>query len=93
MNDERATCFLCGRALGAKVQWHHPVPKSRGGRETVPVHPICHRMIHATLGNKALERGYATADALRAHPDIARFIVWVRGKDPDFQAPTRRPKS
>ena len=85
-------CFLCGRPLGRRVEWHHPVPKSRGGRETVPVHPICHRTIHRTLDNKELERGYAEAAALRAHPDIARFIDWIRHKDPDFHAPTRRGK-
>jgi hypothetical protein len=83
-------CFLCGRPLGGKVEWHHPVPKSRGGRETVAVHPICHRTIHALLTNKELERGYATAEALRGHPEIAKFLHWVGGKDPDFHAPTRR---
>ncbi|QPQ54618.1 HNH endonuclease [Allosphingosinicella flava] len=85
-------CFLCRRPLGQRVEWHHPVPKSRGGRETAAVHPICHRVIHATLDNKALERSYATPEALRAHPDIAAFIRWVANKDPDFHAPTRRRK-
>jgi hypothetical protein len=68
------------------------VPKSRGGRETVPVHPICHRAIHATLTNKELERGYTSAEALRGHPEIAKFVEWVSGKEPDFHAPTRRRK-
>lgn len=90
--EEGLTCFLCGRPIGSKVQWHHVVPKSRGGRETAPVHPICHRTIHATLGNKELERSYPSAEALRAHPEIARFIQWVSGKEPDFHAPTRRRK-
>ena len=80
---------MCGRPIGSKVQWHHIVPKSRGGRETAPVHPICHRTIHATLTNKELERSHASAQALRAHPEIARFIQWVSGKSPDFHAPTR----
>ena len=56
----------------------------------MPVHPICHRAIHAALSNKELERGYSTAEALRAHPEVAKFIGWVAGKDPDFHAPTRR---
>jgi hypothetical protein len=67
------------------------VPKSRGGRETVPVHPICHRLIQRTLTNKELERGFAKAEALRAQPELARFIAWVADKPPDFHAPTRRP--
>ena len=54
------------------------------------MHPICHRIIHRTLTNKELERDYATAPALRAQPEIARFIAWVADKDPDFHAPTRR---
>jgi hypothetical protein len=40
-------CALCERPLGRRIEWHHPVPKSRGGREMVPLHPICHRTIHA----------------------------------------------
>lgn len=84
------SCFLCGRPLGSKLEWHHPVPKSRGGRDTVPVHPLCHRAIHRALDNKALARDYASAAALRAHPELARFIAWVEGKDPDFHVPTRR---
>ena len=92
MNEDPPTCFLCRRALGSRVQWHHVVPKSRGGRETAPVHPICHRTIHATLSNKEIERSYASAEALRAHPEIARFIQWVSDKDPDFHAPTKRRK-
>lgn len=66
------------------------MPKSRGGRETVPVHPICHRAIHHTVSNKALERDFSTAIALRSQPDLARFIAWVADKPPDFHAPTRR---
>lgn len=92
MADEQLTCFLCGRPIGSKVQWHHIVPKSRGGRETAPVHPICHRTIHATLTNKELERTYSSAEALRSHPEISRFIQWVSGKEPDFHAPSRRRK-
>ncbi len=92
MAEEAGACFLCGRPLGTRVEWHHPVPKSRGGKETVPVHPICHRAIHAALTNKELERGFASADALRSHPELARFVEWVSGKDPNFHAPTRRRK-
>lgn len=90
MSEPAALCFLCGRPLGRRVEQHHPVPKSRGGRETVPVHPICHRTIHNALGNAELARDYADAASLRAHPEIATFLRWIAGKDPDFHAPTRR---
>lgn len=82
-------CALCGRPLGRRVEWHHVVPKSEGGRETVPVHPICHRIIHASASNADLARLYPTLDALRAREDIARFLRWIADKPPDFHAPTR----
>lgn len=66
------------------------MPKSRGGRETAPIHPICHRTIHATLTNAELARRYSDADALRTHPEIAPFMVWIADKPPDFHAPTRK---
>jgi hypothetical protein len=90
VSGEGEPCFLCGRALGRRIEWHHPIPKSRGGRGTVPVHPVCHRAIHQALDNKALARDFASADALRAHPELARFIAWVADKPPDFHVPTRR---
>jgi hypothetical protein len=81
-------CWLCSRPLGKRVEYHHPVPKSRGGRETVPIHPICHRTLHQTLTNKELE--LLSLDELRAQPNIASFLKWIATKDPDFHAPTRR---
>ena len=93
MTTQTPTCFLCGRPLGTRIEWHHPVPRSKGGRDTAPVHPICHRAIHANLTNKQLETRYASPEVLRTHPEIAKFLIWVRDKDPDFHAPTRRRKS
>jgi hypothetical protein len=75
--------------LGKRTERHHPVPKSRGGRETVPVHPICHRTIHAALSNAQLAKLGPDPAALRAVEEIARFVRWVSGKPPDFHAPTR----
>lgn len=85
-------CWLCARPLGHRIEWHHPVPKSRGGRETVPLHPICHRTIHAVLDNTRLARMPAEPAALLEVEEIARFVRWVAGKPPDFHAPTHRRK-
>lgn len=71
------------------MERHHVVPKSEGGRETVPLHPICHRAIHATASNRELARRYPSLEALRAEPQMARFLRWIAGKPPDFHAPTR----
>jgi hypothetical protein len=82
-------CWLCDRPLGGRVERHHPHPRSRGGKETVPVHPICHRTIHAHLSNAELARLTPEPAALRSRPEIARFLAWVADKPPDFHAPTR----
>jgi hypothetical protein len=82
-----STCWLCERALGVRVEWHHPLPKSRGGSETVPLHPICHRTIHANFTNAELAR--IDRAALVAAPAMIGFLAWIAGKSPDFHAPTR----
>ncbi|WP_132385203.1 HNH endonuclease [Novosphingobium sp. PhB165] len=90
MLEKDETCWLCGRPLGWRIEWHHPVPRSRGGRVTVPLHPICHRAIHATFGNAELARLPSEPAVLLANAGIARFVRWVAAKPPDFHAPTAR---
>ena len=89
--DAARRCGLCDRPLGRTVEWHHRIPKSRGGTEVLPVHPICHRTIHASVSNHELATIFADLDVLRARPDITRFLRWIADKHPDFHAPTRRP--
>ncbi len=86
-------CALCGRPIGTQVEWHHRVPKSEGGRETVPVHPICHRTIHANATNTELAGPLADLDTLRALPAVAKFVAWVADKPADFRVPVRRGRS
>ncbi len=83
-------CALCRRDLGNKIEMHHLVPKSKGGKETVPLHPICHRKIHATFKETTLARNFATIDCLRNDKEIMRFIKWLDGKPPDFFKRTGR---
>lgn len=83
-------CWLCSRPLGRRVQLHHPVPKAKKGRVTVPVHPICHKTIHARFTNAQLARMGEDVGAIRSEPEVAKFLAWIAGKPPDFHAPTRR---
>lgn len=82
------TCWLCGRDMGEVAEWHHPIPKSRGGKLKVPVHPICHESIHSNFTNAELGRMGADLDALKRHPAVTKFLDWVANKPPDFHAPT-----
>ncbi len=81
-------CPLCGRPLGQRIERHHVIPKSRGGREVVDLHPICHRKIHSIFSNTELAR-LATIDALKSHPEMQTFIRWVQKRPPDFHSRTR----
>jgi 5-methylcytosine-specific restriction endonuclease McrA len=81
-------CPLCGRPFGRKVEKHHIVPKSKGGRITVPLHPICHRKIHKVFTRTELT-ALGTIEALRDHPDIKTYVSWIRKKPADFYRRTR----
>jgi hypothetical protein len=83
-------CWLCTRPLGLRVEQHHPVPKSRGGRATVPVHPICHRTLHTRFSNAELHKIGDDPAILAADDEVGRFLGWIARKPPDFHAPTRR---
>ena len=85
-------CPLCTRPIldGARASVHHLIPKLKGGRNgpVVRLHQICHTAIHASLSEAELARDYASIEALRSHPRIARFVEWVRRRPPDFHART-----
>lgn len=57
----------------------------------MPLHPICHRTIHAVFTNAELARIGEDVDTLRGHAAMARFLRWIEAKPPDFHAPTRKP--
>ena len=91
---EIAVCTLCDRPIPPALRdAHHLIPKSRGGVNTVFLHRACHKKVHALLTETELARNYATPQALRAHPEMARFIEWVQDKPNDFNPPTRRSRS
>jgi len=88
-------CPLCDRPMvaGPSLDQHHPVPRSRGGRETVIMHKICHRAIHAMLSERELAEEFSTFGALKMHPMLAQFIAWVKKRPPEYYDRTRWSKS
>ena len=88
MTDPQA-CWLCERPFDSLTEWHHPVPRSKKGKRKVAIHPICHEAIHRAYTNSQLARMGEDRTAILAHPDIAKFVEWVKDKPPDFHAPTR----
>lgn len=81
-------CPLCQRPSARASRTIISFPAPTKGRETVAVHPICHRKIHSVLTERELKDAFHTIPALRAHPDIATFLKWIAAKDPDFHEST-----
>ncbi|WP_294289268.1 hypothetical protein [uncultured Sphingomonas sp.] len=79
-------CWLCSRPTGTTIVWHHPVPKSRGGRDVVPMHPICQQTLTANFTNSELQRHGMDVTGLLDNPNIRKFVDWVAKKEPDFTA-------
>lgn len=86
-------CPLCERPIpqDAKSSRHHLIPRLKGGthKGTVHLHQICHSAIHARFSETEIATRLADIEALRAEPEMAQFIAWVRTKPPAFHAPTR----
>ena len=88
-------CPLCDRVMvpGPSLDRHHPHPRSHGGSDTVTMHKICHRAIHAMLSERELADGFSDFARLRAHPPLVAFIAWVRKRPPEYYDRTRWSKS
>jgi len=89
-SEEVVHCWLCGRSTGKTIVWHHPVPKSRGGRDVVPMHPICQKTLIANFTNSELQRYGMDVESLLANPAVRKFVDWVANKEPDFTATTAK---
>ena len=66
------------------------MPKSKKGRETVPVHPICHKTIHKAFSNAELARFGDDRERLLESEELEKFLRWIAAKPADFNAPVRR---
>lgn len=78
-------CPICEREIPpAQMDAHHLILRSKGGRETQYLHRICHRQIHALFTETELARRLNSAEAIRQHPQMQRFIEWVKNKPDGF---------
>jgi hypothetical protein len=93
------SCALCRRDTNYLTR-HHLIPKTRyqkikklkpdSNNEVMALCSACHRFVHAMLSEKELEHTYNTIERLLTHPDIHRFVAWIRKKHPDKRVQVRR---
>ena len=86
-------CELCDRDVN-EVTKHHLIPRTRHAnkrnkkqfdrkevRERLAwLCRPCHKQIHALFTEKQLEREFNTLAALKAHPEISKFVEWLKDK-------------
>jgi hypothetical protein len=90
MADAAYVCALCEREV-REVTRHHLVPRSEGGREVVLLCQPCHKTLHSFFTNETLLKELHTIEQLRAEPEIARYLSWVRKqRDSRIKVKTRK---
>jgi hypothetical protein len=90
MSDTR--CALCGRVTRRGTTEHHLIPrtchsnkwfKKRYTRQqmlqTIQVCRDCHHAIHDLMPDeKDLGRYHSTIESLQAHPEISKYLAWIK---------------
>lgn len=78
-------CPLCERVIpDHQKDDHHLVPKSKGGKQTVCLHRICHDQIHSIFSDAQLAKKFSTIEAILDDRTVQTFVAWVKGKPPGF---------
>ncbi len=59
---------------------HHLVPRSQGGKSGLKAKlcPTCHRQLHALFSEATLAKELQSLDQIRANPEMAAYLNWVR---------------
>lgn len=90
--SNETVCPICLRPSGGEMQDHHLKPKTFKTRNKyvherenlIRIHKICHQKIHATFSEKELYDYYHTAERIREHVQIIKFVKWVQKKEPEY---------
>ena len=98
-------CALCHRWLCVTpLTTHHLIPRTRHGNKknkkdfsrkevrerTVELCQPCHDQVHTICFTKELERQYDTVEKLALHPEIIKFVAWIKEKPDGVRAAVRR---
>ena len=73
-------CVFCLREVGTRR--HHIIPRSKGGRVTVPTCEACESFIHRTFTHNELRDTYSTVESIAAHPGYQQFRRWLLRQQP-----------
>lgn len=88
----KGICPICDRDMyddGKSINRHHFIPKSRGGKEQLLIHTLCHNQIHSLFTETECEKEYSDPEVIKYHPEMQKFINWISKKDPLFYITTK----
>lgn len=82
------TCRLCERDE-LRLTKHHVVPRARHNKKvkrelgadrnkTELICRPCHSQLHHLFTEKQLEREFFTIELLLAHPDVQKWLEWIK---------------
>ena len=104
VNTATSSCALCSRRADIMTR-HHLVPRSRLQRrsredrkklksqETPNITYLCrpcHDQIHTVFTENELDKQYNSLEMVREHPEMVKFINWIKNKPSDFRLAVRR---
>lgn len=71
-------CRFCNRDIPENlIQYHHLIPKSKDGKDTVPACPSCHNFIHKTWENNRLRDFYNSVERIVGSEEYQKFFKWL----------------
>ncbi|MGB3765984.1 MAG: HNH endonuclease [Phormidesmis sp.] len=95
---DKSICELCDRTC-PRLTAHHLTPKQHTKRKnkrhrqdlgpTIDICPPCHKQIHTLFTNKELAADLHSADLLKSHPNMEKFLKWIVKQDPFKKVRTR----
>lgn len=78
-------CELCDREMPeGSYNEHHLIPNTYKGTILIKLHRICHDKLHYTFTEYEMWKHYHTIARLKEHPEIDKFIKWVKKQPPMF---------
>ena len=103
MTTGEKTCELCDRTC-PKLTEHHLIPRQQTRRKkktknkyshtdlgpTIDICSPCHKQVHTLFTNKELADYLHSADLLKSHPAMAKFLKWIAKQAPYKKVRTRR---
>lgn len=91
--DYIGDCSICNRPMlkNKFIDEHHLIPKCKNGTygEKVTIHRVCHEKIHSIWSESELASYYHTPDRILEHPEIQKFVKWLKRKPADFHTKTK----